>query len=60
MSLESEIKEIKKRLDELVILYKNILNVLVGEEEPLPDEEEAIKREEELASESELIEALKE
>ncbi len=59
-TINSEIRLIRERLDELVVLSKSILNALIGEEEPLPGEENAIKRVEELASEEELIEALRE
>ncbi|MCD6514747.1 MAG: hypothetical protein J7L07_07465 [Candidatus Odinarchaeota archaeon] len=57
--IEKDIKEIKKRLDALFVISQNILSLLIMEEEPLPDEKEAIKRKEDLIDEQTLIEALK-
>ena len=59
MNLERELKEIKDRLDTLTLLYRNILNLLIKEEEPLPDEKEAIESEDDVVSEEELLKALK-
>ena len=60
MNLERELKEIKDRLDTLTLLYRNILNLLIKEEEPLPDEKEAIGSEDDVVSEEELLKALRE
>ena len=49
--IEQEIKEIRKKLDELIIISRNILDLLVKEDEPLPDEIAAIERTEELIDE---------
>ncbi|MCD6485287.1 MAG: hypothetical protein J7L47_09290 [Candidatus Odinarchaeota archaeon] len=57
--IEEEIKKIKKRLDILFIIYQNILSLPIKWEDPLPDEEIAIKSDEELIDEQSLIEALK-
>ena len=58
--MERELKEIKDRLDTLTLLYRNILNLIVGEEEPLPDEKKAVESKDGIASEEELLKALKE
>ncbi len=58
--MERELKEIKDRLDTLTLLYRNILNLMVGEEKPLPDKKKAIESKDEIASEEELLKALKE
>ena len=60
MNLERELKEIKDRLDTLTLLYRNILNLLIKEERPLPDEKEAIESEDDVVSEEELLKALRE
>ncbi|MEQ9716214.1 MAG: hypothetical protein ABGF52_11870 [Candidatus Asgardarchaeum sp.] len=57
--IEKDIKEVKKRLDALFVISQNILSLLIMEEEPLPDEKEAIKRKEDLIDEQTLIGALK-
>jgi len=57
--IKEEITEIKKRLDILFIIYQNILSLLVKWDDPLPDEETAIKSDDELIDEQSLIEALK-
>lgn len=58
LDLERELKEIGDRLD--AFPYKNMLNLMVEEEEPLPDEKKAIESKDEIASEEELLKALKE
>lgn len=57
--IKEKITEIKKRLDILFIIYQNILSLPIKQEDPLPDEEIAIKIDEELIDEQSLIEALK-
>jgi len=57
--IEQEIKEIRKKLDELIIISRNILDLLVKEDEPLPDEIAAIERTEELIDEKNLFKELK-
>jgi len=59
VTLEKEIKEIKERLNELVTIYKTIIDLLLKEEKPLNDEKKALESEEEIISEKDLIEALK-
>ncbi len=46
--LLSEIKEIKERLARLELMLRFIIERNVGEEEPLPDEVEAIESKDEL------------
>ncbi len=46
--LLSEIKEIKERLARLELMLRFIIERNVGEEEPLPDELEAIESKDEL------------
>ncbi|MBD3192943.1 MAG: hypothetical protein GF308_20055 [Candidatus Heimdallarchaeota archaeon] len=43
-NVEQEIKEIKEKLELLVTLSNNILQLLVKEEEPVADEIAAIKK----------------
>jgi len=57
--IEQEIKEIRKKLDELIIISRNILDLLVKEDEPLSDEIAAIERTEELIDEKNLFKELK-
>ena len=59
VTLEKEIKEIKERLNELVTIYKTIIDLLLKEEKPLNDEKKALESEEEIINEKDLIEALK-
>lgn len=59
ITIEEELKEIKKRLDALTILSKNILALLVKEEKPLPDEVAAIEKEEEIVDENAIFGVLK-
>ncbi len=58
-SIEQEIKDIKKRLDELYSLSNAILHVLIPEVEPDEDEILAIGSEDELVSEETLFKELK-
>ena len=58
-AIEQEIKEIRKKLDELIIISRNILDLLVKEDEPLPDEIAAIEKAEELIDEKNLFKELK-
>ena len=58
LDLERELKEIGDRLD--AFPYKNMLNLMVEEEELLPDEKKAVESKDGIASEEELLKALKE
>ena len=61
MSEISEIlSQIRDELKELRLLYKELVEKLIPEEEPEPDERKAIEEEDELVSEEELLRALKE
>jgi len=52
------LEEIRTELKELRLLYKGLIDKLVSEEEPTPDEKEAIEDEDEQTDEEELFEAL--
>jgi len=61
MSEISEIlSQIRDELKELRLLYKELVEKLIPEEEPEPDERKAIEEEDELVSEEELLRVLKE
>ena len=60
MSEISEIlSQIRDELKELRLLYKELVEKLIPEEEPEPDERKAIDEDDELVSEEELFQALK-
>ena len=60
MSEISEIlNQIRDELKELRLLYKELVEKLIPEEEPEPDERKAIEENDELVSEEELFQALK-
>jgi len=60
MSEISEIlNQIRDELKELRLLYKELVEKLIPEEEPEPDERKAIEEDDELVSEEELFQALK-
>ena len=60
MSEISEIlSQIRDELKELRLLYKELVEKLIPEEEPEPDERKAIEENDELVSEEELFQALK-
>jgi len=60
MSEISEIlSQIRDELKELRLLYKELVEKLIPVEEPEPDEQRAIKEEDELVSEEELFRVLK-
>jgi len=53
------LKEMREELREIRLLYKGLVERLMPVNEPLEDEKEAIKAEDEVAGEKELMEALK-
>ncbi len=57
--MESELRNIKNRLDSLTILYKNLLDALVKTGKVLPDERKAIASKEKIMSEKDLYNAMK-
>ena len=60
MSEISEIlSQIRNELKELRLLYKELVEKLIPEEEPEPEERKAIEEDDELVSEEELFQALK-
>ena len=54
------LSQIRDELKELRLLYKELVEKLIPEEEPEPDERKAIEEEDELVSEEELLRVLKE
>jgi len=60
MSEISEIlSQIRDELKELRLLYKELVEKLIPEEEPEPEERKAIEEDDEFVSEEELFQALK-
>jgi predicted nucleic acid-binding Zn-ribbon protein len=57
--VNTEIEDIKDRLDALTILYKNLLDSLVKTGKMLPDERKALRSKEKILSEKALFDALK-
>jgi hypothetical protein len=53
------LKEIRDELREIKLLYKELVEKLIPEEEPLEDEKEAIEARHEVVSEEEITRALK-
>jgi hypothetical protein len=53
------LKEIQDELREIKLLYKELVEKLIPEEEPLEDEKEAIEARHEVVSEEEITRALK-
>jgi hypothetical protein len=53
------LKEIRDELREIKLLYKELVEKLIPEEEPLEDEEEAIETSDKVVSEEEITRALK-
>lgn len=51
-------EEIRTELNELRLLYKELVEKLIPVEEPSPEERAAIEKEDELADEKELMNAL--
>lgn len=58
-SLEQEIKNIKSRLEELYSISNTILQLLIPEDDPLPDEIAAIESKEPLIDEETLFKELR-
>jgi len=52
------LEEIRTELNELRLLYKELVEKLIPVEEPSPEERAAIEKEDELADEKELMNAL--
>jgi len=52
------LKEIQDELREIKLLYKELVEKLIPEEEPLEDEKEAIEARHEVVSEEEITRAL--
>jgi hypothetical protein len=53
------LKEIRDELREIKLLYKELVEKLIPEEEPLEDEKEAIETSDKVVSEEEITRALK-
>jgi len=53
------LKEIQDELREIKLLYKELVEKLIPEEEPLEDEKEAIETSDKVVSEEEITRALK-
>jgi hypothetical protein len=53
------LKEIRDELREIKLLYKELVEKLIPEEEPLENEKEAIEVSDEIVSEEEMMKALK-
>ena len=53
------LKEIRDELREMKLLYKELVEKLIPEEEPLEDEKEAIETSDKVVSEEEITRALK-
>jgi hypothetical protein len=53
------LKEIRDELREIKLLYKELVEKLIPEEEPLEDEKEAIEARHEVVSEEKITRALK-
>jgi hypothetical protein len=53
------LKEIRDELREIKLLYKELVEKLIPEEEPLEDEKEAIEVSDEVVSEDEMMKTLK-
>jgi len=53
------LNQIRDELKELRLLYKELVEKLIPEEEPEPEERKAIEEDDELVSEEELFQALK-
>jgi hypothetical protein len=53
------LKEIRDDLREIKLLYKELIEKLIPEEEPLENEKEAIEVSDEIVSEEEMMKALK-
>jgi len=56
--LEIELKEIRKDLDDLLILYKRLVDRLIPEVKAKKDEIEAIESDDEILDEKEIVKAL--
>lgn len=57
MSVEV-LKDIRKELRELRLLYKELVEKLIPTEQPTPEERKAIEEKDEVANEKELMKAL--
>ena len=53
-----EFKIIRDEIKELRILYKNLIDKIIPLEEPSPNDKSAIKKKEEIVSESSLLKTL--
>jgi hypothetical protein len=53
------LKEIQDELREIKLLYKELVEKLIPEEEPLEDEKEAIEASDKVISEEEMMKTLK-
>jgi len=56
--LEIELKKIRKDLDDLLILYKRLVDGLIPEVKAKKDEIEAIESDDEILDEKEIVKAL--
>jgi len=56
--LEIELKKIRKDLDDLLILYKRLVDGLIPEVKAKEDEKEAIESDDEILDEKEIVKAL--
>ncbi len=59
MEIADEIRNIRKDLDTLVLLFSRLINKIVPEEEAEKEDKEAIMSQEEIIDEEEIFKALK-
>ena len=58
MEIAEEIRNIRKDLDTLVHLFSELVNKIVPEEDAKKEDEKAIKQDDEIIGEKELLKAL--